>query len=287
MLILPHRRSSLWWGRGVPTVPVTVDRSHPLSSGLIGCYVPGCQAQYNDLTGIGPTLTPDSTSGFIDNTRTQEGYGYSCNAVNASLFSGAFPASWQITTGATLFWCGSWPNAFIANTANVVLWGNIQSPSADPPSSCYAIGISFFSGCVAFLYSTGDTAQILDPGTQFLDTETTIAISFKVGGAINIYMWDRTGLTASSGIWSGAAPDYTLAPQPCIGVDPVMDPTDFSGTVTAAAYLYDYPMSLPQITQLYRAPFSILAPAARTTHGPFLSYSGNPFRRWNRTYLIR
>jgi len=263
---------------------VTVDWNHPLSAGLIGCYVPGCPAQYNDLTGIGPTLAP-APGGFIDRAATQEGYGYSCNATNSSLSSSAFPLPWRLTRG-TLFWSGS-TNGFTINSTNLLLWGNIQAASGSPPNCCYGIGISLVSGGISFLYSTGDTAQILDPDTQFFDLQLTIAITFVVGGAINIYVWDRTGLTASSGTWTGAAPDYTLGPQPSIGVDPVMDTTDYSATITTAAYLYNYPMTLPQITQLYRAPFSPLVPTARTSRALLVSYPGGPFRRWNRTYLIR
>lgn len=282
MLIHQHRRQSLWNNLVVPTLPVSIERSHPLGAGLVGCYIPGGYHEYGDISGIGPTLEPDSSTGIL--SLFNEGYGYDSSSTGSSLFSSTFPDQWKIATGGTLFWRG-FIYSIAINSANIVLWGNIQSNAQEPPNSCYSIVISATTGAFGFSYSVVSTSAVVDTGVFPGFTNATIAVSFTVGGAINIHIWNPS-YSLTTGTWSGDAPDYTLSPNPCIGVDPVMDATDFSETATMAAYLYDYPLSAGQIAWLNAEPYSMLHPSARTLRNS-PSTSGNPFRRWNRTYLIR
>jgi len=227
-------------------------------------------------------MRPDTSSGIL--SLFNEGFGYNSPSAGASLFSTHFPDQWKISTGGTIVWRGFIYSIAII-TADCVLWGNVQSSAFNPPNSCYSIVISATTGAFGFSYSSGSTSSVIDTGIFPGFTNATIAVSFTIGGAVDIHIWNPT-YSLTNGTWSGDAPDYTGSPNPCIGVDPVMDATDFSETVTTAAYLYDYPLSSGQIAWLHAEPYSMLRPSYRALRSP-PSTDGNPFRRWNRTYLIR
>jgi hypothetical protein len=222
-----------------------------------------------------------------------EGFGYDSGAANASASSTSFPSVWGLTGSGTLFWRG-WYYGNPAATNNVVMWGNIQS-SAAIPNSCYSLGIDTSNtGAMAFFYSTGTTANTL-AGSAFISPygSMTVAATFVVGGAINLYVWvadsshpPKYPLILDAGTWSGAAPSYPSTVQPCMGIDPVSDAADFSQSVTTSAYIYNRALSLDEVMWLNAEPFSFLRPAVRRLRSPPAS-AGSPYRRWNRTYLIR
>jgi hypothetical protein len=178
--------------------------------------------------------------------------------------------------------------------ANQVLWGVIQS-TAPTPNACYAIVVNPNTTTVEFSYAVSSTANLLDSGFGLGIEPCSIAVSFTVGGAITIYNWTTNGahpptisLKTATATWTGAAPDYTQGGQACIGIDPVSESTDFSGAITTAAYLYNVPLNAGQIARLNAAPYDILRPvAAGLRIPPAAAFMGNPYRRWNRTYLVR
>lgn len=291
----PHKhRSSFWAPRRVPVEPVEIDWSHPLSSGLIGCYVPGTPAGLQDLTGIGPALLP-GPNGFIG--YTPEGRGYSCNNGSAAAYSTVMPPSWMLTVGGTLFWRGICTGN--ASTGNdVLIWGNLQNASfvadgSTNPPYCYAIKIDS-TGLIAFGYGAADTNSEVFSNSVYsvqVGHVSTVAVSFVIGGAVTIYAWggsDATKFvpTVATGTWSGAAPDYTLSPQPSIGCDSASQNTNTSGTITQSAYLYNRALSAQEVVVLDADPFSFLRPVSNGLRAQ-AALVGHPYRRWNRTYLVR
>lgn len=294
MLLHAHRRSSLWWPRNVPTVPVAVDWSHPLSAGLIGCYVPGAPSYLSDLTGIGPTLAPDSaTAATLANSI--EGYGYQANQTQGSAFANVLPSQWQLGTAGTLYWRGTLVSA--ADTNPLVLFGSVQAGGASKPVINYGICLDPTQNTVnsfSFFYANGSTQESV--ATKLIPTFSTcsIAASFVVGGAITAYLWlhpsygkPSTVLHVTDGNWIGSAPGYSPGDLPCINVDPVSDLTDYSGTITTSAYLFNRPLSQAEVVALDADPFCFLKPALTPRYALSVSLLGNPYRRWNRTYLIR
>lgn len=291
-----HRHARLWSPRTVPTGPMEVDWNHPLSGGLIGCYVPGGYAGLQDLTGIGPTLLADSGG---TNLPTPEGYGYGCIRPSAAAYSTEFPDAWELSTGGTLFWRGVFLGS-VSSSENNIIWGNVIAPNVQFPGSCYAIVGAFNQG-LQFKYSSGSTSEAipvpLTVSSNMQGLPVSIAVSFNIGpsAAVTCYVWDvitgstpkENALVFAGTTWTGgSAPDYTQLPQPCIGSDLFSDVDGYSNTVTTSAYLYNRALDARQITMLNAAPFCMLRPSSRVLRNS-VPTSGNPFRLRNRTYLIR
>ncbi len=295
MLVRSHRNPSSWWLRGVPTGPVEVNPDHPLAGSLVGCYVPGSYAGLNDLTGIGPTLQADA-GGFVSSS--PEGNGYNSSAVSSAAYATTFPAAWKIAKSGTLFWRGQFIGLpYSGSFSRLVLWGNIQnpSPSSSTPYCCYGIAFDPNTAKIMFSYSKGSTdVELLSTIASYnmLVSPLSVAVTFNVGGAISFFVWSNgpgTSIirTVTTGTWSGStAPDYTAFPQPCLGSDPSKDSTDISSSITTSAYLFNTALTAQQITWLDAEPFGFLRPVASLRRNS-LPTGGNPFRRWNRTYLIR
>lgn len=290
-----HRHAGFWSPRKVPVGPVEIDWNHPLACGLIGCYVPGSSSVLQDLAGVGPTLLP-GPSGFID--YTPEGLGYSSNNGNASAFSTIMPNSWQLTVGGTLFWRGVCTGSASIGGVDALIWGNLQNSGFVPsgsqsPNYCYGLKIDQTS-IISFGYSAGTTRNTVLGNSIYsvqVGHSSSIAATFAVGGNIVVYAWGGTDSTKfvptiATGTWSGDAPDYTQNPEPAIGCDPATQATVTSGTITTSAYLYDRVLTAQEIVMLDADPFAMLRPTARRLRNS-IPTGGNPFRRWNRTYLIR
>jgi len=292
--LLHKHRSPLWTPRRVPAEPVEIDWNHPLAGGMIGCYVPGSYYQLSDLTGIGPDLVAN-VNGAV--ATTPEGYGYSCNTGNALASSTTMPVEWQLTTGGTLFWRGICTgNA--SSGIDLLIWGNLQNSGFIPdgstsPTFCYAIKIDTTT-LLSFGYAAGTTRNTVFANSSYgvqTGFVTSVAATWTVGGAIAVYAWGggtqgQISPTINTGTWSGAAPDYSQSPEPAIGCDPATGVTNSSGTITLSAYLYNRPLTAPQIVTLDSEPFCMLRPVMRSRRiGNFVAPPG--YRRWNRTYLIR
>lgn len=302
--MLLHRQPTLWNPRFVPTGAVEIDWNHPLASDLVACYVPGNDydgTDLSDLSGIGPDLNID-TNGVV--SITPEGFGYSCVELSAAAYStgGTFPSEWLFPNGGTMYWRGSavasptfgsgwWPVLF------GITYGGTTSDGINGP--LYGLALAVYTTPTgdrpAFLYTpAGKTSPSNIQLASTWDTlmvgagPVAMGVTFVPGGGLNLYVWPPAGTAPSitTFTWSGGAIDNTQPWQLSIGSTQTMDSSDTTNTVTTSAYMWDRVLSPAEMSVVNSAPFSFLRPTSRVQRAPNLP-PGGPFRRWNRTYLIR
>lgn len=299
---LSHRHPGLWNPRFVPYGQVEVDWSHPLAAGLAACFVPGNQAGPIDFSGTGPALVPDSNGDF---PLTPEGYGYDSSTLSSSAWASIIPLKWTCQSGGTIYWRGSAVMQATYSTGfHPQVFGLSYGGAADGSSSpvwglSLAINNAFTGQHPAFYYYPKGASGQENVTLPSLDWTTVMAgagpvafgATFVPGGNVSIYVWPGgSAPVTQTSPWLGTTSpiDSTLPWQMGLGVSSALDGVDASGTVTTSAYLWDRVLSPAEMALVNASPFAMLRPVRRVQRVPIvLPPPAGPYRRWNRTYLIR
>lgn len=301
-MLLAHRHPSLWNPRLVPYAEVEVDWSHPLASDLVACFVPGNQAGLADLSGTGSAPMADVNGEF---SITSEGYGYDSTTLSSAAWVGSVPAEWTCQSGGTVYWRGT---ALIQATFGSGIHPQVfgLSYGGDPNTPAPPVwGISFvinssFTGQHPgfFYYPKGSSSQesvtltTIDWTTAIVGVgPVALGATFVPGGNVSLYVWPGGGIApvVQTSLWIGSANpiDSTQPWQMGFGVSSAFDGVDASGTVATSAYLWDRVLSPAEMALVNASPFAMLRPVRKVARTPNVSLVGAPYRRWNRTYLIR
>ncbi len=160
------QKKGIWRPQFVPTGPIEVDWNHPLAAGLVALYMPGSQAGYNDLTGIGPTLV--AGSGL---TRVNSPFGPAVNqsATNSALTSNKVPTAWLLEKAGSLIWAGD----ILSSPINDPTFWGIEYSSTTPD---YGPGILVNYNGYYFVYNSAGTFEYF--GTGFSCTTYTNQIVY-------------------------------------------------------------------------------------------------------------
>ena len=247
-LILPKYLTPGWSPLRVPSGRFEIDPSHPLSRGIVACYVPGT-GNFSDLAGFGPRLNFDTGAALGVNAY---GPALLSNAPNGRLYSSIFPNAWKLTTAGTISWIGRYTSGGINNSA---FWGNTANPTGAAPYVGYQIGYSG-NNTANFFYNGSNNFHSLS-NSSIPSVLSSISASFVVGGQIVLYM---NGQTQQSATWVDGAPDYTGGPISNVGGDS-NDTSRYINASTNAVMTWNRALSASEIALLNAAPFSMLRPA--------------------------
>lgn len=304
-MLLTHRQPVLWNQRYVSSsVNLEVDWTHPLASGLVACYVPGSVAglaDLADLSGFGPSLEPDSGGAFY---ATPEGVGYDARVLNGSAWTATTPVEWTCQAGGTMYWRGlvaaapTYGTGFQPQVFGMSYGGSPDGTAAPVYGLSLAVFNAFTGQHPAFMYfpkagGGQQSVQLVADWTSIMVGNQPVAFgaTFIPGGAVKLYVWPLSGTAPSitAATWTGSANpiDSTQGWLMALGVTPTLDSVDSNGTVTTSAYMWNRVLSPAEMGAINAAPLSMLRPFAQPRRvGPPVILS-LPYRRWNRTYLIR
>lgn len=239
--------------RSVPSVPVEVDRSHPLARGLVGLVVPGCVAGAVDLCGNSAPLA--AAGGALVGSAAGPAY---ASVAGAQYLGGVAGAALNVAAGGTLFWAGSVLGAAIGGTYDYATLVSLSYANGSAsPYQFYGIqlGGSSLLFASANFNLPGSTIAMPTGGVH------SMAATFVIGGAINLYLDARN---VGTGSWSGGVPTYAATTLTIGGdVSPFPAPGRSSNTASALAAFYDTALAPEEIAWLAQEPFGMLRPCGR------------------------
>jgi hypothetical protein len=231
--------------RQVPSVPVELDRAHPLANGLVGCWIGG---RYDDLTGNSPAMVRQSAAGAGPSYR---GTAWSNNATNSAVYSTA-GAALKVTTG-SMVWTGD-----ILTTAPAdysPLFCVVPDGSGSAPYTSYWLGVAV-------------TATVYVPGPNFLACDGPISgplvtgpqsIACVFAGANTTLA--KNGTNVYTGTSGNGIPAFTSTSMVAIGGYPTTYPRNPTA-LTASAMIYNRQLG-DELTWISIEPFAMLRPIQR------------------------
>jgi hypothetical protein len=256
MTVARRARAGIIVPRRVPTVSVEIDWTHPLSNGLVACYMPGSLRGAVDLTGIGPFLAPVSSAAVIG--PTSYGPGLVSDASAASIGSSAVPAAWKLATAGTIFSALELTGTPVASTS---VFGLAYNSSGTTPFNDYLL---FFDSStrLGFAYNHGGTSASVQSLVAMGSGRHTAAATFTISNTAPIVIY-QDGAATFTGAWSGVSPSYAGGGYLQIGGD-ISVPTRILHGNTAISLIYNRVLSAAEIAALNIDPFCMLRPSRQT-----------------------
>jgi len=195
-----------------------INWTHPLTNGLIGCWVPGLSGPI-DLTGQVLDLSQNSSAGNILLTTTPDGPALNslknAGAGNATYY-GIAPSSLKTWSNLTMFWRGLVGPSTDPPSSNSTIFGIAYDNALDAPYQVADIGMNasmqtFVDWNAGGTYMPGNSATPVAINTG---TMNSIAATFPVGGTVTQYV---NGVSVYSGTSFGSAPSTSATSIISIG----------------------------------------------------------------------
>jgi hypothetical protein len=247
----------------IPGGNLTIDWSHSLTNGLIGCYLPGVM-RGTDITGMGPNLTPLSAATI---SSMEEGPGLQSVAANSGMTATATPAfkSW---TQFSIYWRAYVIGAPIATTDFAGVSYAIPEAS---PYVVASIGVASNPLTVRALWNTGGVFTEVSPGPIITTSViNSFGCSFTVSASALCQMYSN-GVASGSAFAFGASGPISSATS-SVGINTYSPtPTRYSNSITTAAYFWNRALAADEWARLHREPYSFLIPAEYELPLAFLS----------------
>lgn len=185
-----------------PGLPI-IDWSHPLTAGLLACYVPVGGYFIPNLTGLGGNLVvrPASTLGA-----SPEGITLVSGAVTNAGASANAPASFQVTNGSSLYWRGTPLGA--ESGAGPTLIG-VATGNGSSPFDAYTIDIpSALADWVQPGWNSGGSFSNVQVNVGFsaYNSIKSLGVTFQPNGNVITY---GAGASLNSTSFGASAPTYS------------------------------------------------------------------------------
>lgn len=253
--------------RRLPTGNLSIDWSHPLTRGLIGCFVPGVMGGVN-LTAQCPPLAIKTAT----DTRkvNQEGPCWTSTADSAGLFGASAPAAFTTWTQFSLYWRGFFTSYATGNSKIFgVEFNNIGS------SPFVVASMGFGGNNVPFVveWNTNGT-YTANVGTTLTAGFQSLGATFKVGGNVVAY---RNGLVLNTTAFGATAP--TNAASSLINFQTSNGNTGNLSASGNVGYVWNRELSAAEVTQLDLDPYAFLVadePEMQALQPPKLFTPSNP-----------
>lgn len=237
----------------LPLGPLQVDWTHPISAGMIGCWVPAVMGT-NNLGSANQPMSwgPGTTKKFDVNIHGPGTY----NVTAGAGLNGTAAADFKFTDEFSGFWCGyKIGNGGYGYTPVI---GVEISNNYD----IYAPGISVSSDAYFYLRCGASGANTKFSSACTIPAMNTAGFSLKVAttGPCLGYL---NGLNAASTVWgSTAVPSWTTTSQVCIDCYPPYNhPVVWTNTITNIACFWNRVLSADEMLWLDRNPYGFLIPA--------------------------
>ena len=256
----------------LPSIPVQIDWSNPMTNGLVLAYVPGFSGP-NELTQLGaPKMTYNSTCSF---DMTKEGPSLKTIAQTTvvgpfALLQATHPA--VTANSVTIYWRGYVTNVS-TGTNYPPLAGIYENGSFKPH-------MSLIAGSPSAVYTEWNTGGTATFGANFTVANNQfcgIGATFVVGGSVQGYL---NGVTAGSSTSFGASAPTVSTPAACFGGDPT-SPYDTHAVSTNLFFYWNRAFSAVEMANLDRNPYGFLIPSNQlsTLSGIVAHISGVTARR--------
>lgn len=250
-----------------PNERVQVDWQHPLSAGLIGCYVAsqGDGTVIRNLAGYGGDLKPwgaaqplfapgpfgiEAVSGMSGGS----GFGW----------SGALPTAMQPANQVSIFWYGGIQSSGI-NTGGSIVFGARYNSAGASPYIPYGLDRDAGTGVLALDNADGnnfhrnETPSIALTAGSYYNVVGTIDTTSGTGNKSILYNAGVAGTTATAGT---ATLNYTTSSTINIGGDP-SNLTASSGGTLLIGCVWKRILSAAEAGWLAQDPFAMVRPVAQ------------------------
>jgi len=193
--------------RLLPVGPLKIDWSHPLTNGLMACYVPGVMGGIN-LVGNGGNIIGGTTADFWSNS--VEGPSARIVASDSQLL-GPAPASWAASTEFSIY-----TRYFVSGST---LGANPRMAAIEPNNTngspfCLVCILSL-SSALSVAWNTGGSFTSVGFGTSWTaNTVKSLGATFKVNGSVITY---DGGVSVGTGASFGASAPTSTVPTVLIG----------------------------------------------------------------------
>lgn len=231
----------------IPIGPLNIDWSHPLSAGLMACYLPGISGV--DISSQAPTLAPE-TSGYKRGV-TSEGPSLLSDAVATQGMASIVSAPFTTWTTLSIYWRGFSVGAS-SNNSNLV-------------------GITFDNLCGApFLLAglelgatgwTTVTATGANTGTGVFDNSGNFGKKFSCCGTFNTAALQKLYVNGNfiSSATYGAAYTSTATSSICIMTETACGPHNLNSHCNIV-YFWNRELSAAEVLNLEFDPYCLLLP---------------------------
>lgn len=264
MATYTRRASGLWTPRQAPppSVRVGVDWDHPLSAGLIGCYI-GSQSDGGvicNLAGYGGDLTPFGTPFLVAGPYGVEaasgisgGAGYGWTA--------PLPAAMQPANRVSLFWYGGM-TANGANTTTPTIFGTRFNNVGASPYIPYGLlrdgttgNVDLANGDGNNFHSNASPTITLTAGNYY-NVVGTIDTTSGTGNKSVMY---NSGVAGTTGAAGTATLNYSSTSSLNFGIAPDT-PAASSGATLLIGCIWSRVLTAGEAALLAAEPFSMLRP---------------------------
>jgi hypothetical protein len=236
-----------------------IDWTHPLTNGLIGCWVPGLSGPI-DLTGQVLDLSQNSSAGNILLTTTPDGPALNslknAGAGNATYY-GIAPSSFKTWSNLTMFWRGFVGPSGDTLGNNSTIFGIAYDNAVGPPYQVVDLGMtvavrSFVDWNSGGTYMSGNSGASI--AVNF-NTMNSIAATFPVSGTVTQYV---NGVSVYSGTSFGGAPNTSATSTICIGSYFSGGAHDYTNTAATLACAWNRILSANEVAFLDADPYCFL-----------------------------
>jgi Concanavalin A-like lectin/glucanases superfamily len=234
---------------------LSIDWTHPLTQGLIGCWVPGLSGGL-DLAGNFQDLSPiNATGNVVIPAVDAEGPGYKTTNVGDGLRNSSFPASLRLTTQGSVYWRGTFQSS---TSAGVILVGSDYDSSGTPPYVGFGLQTVFGGGAgpqVNLVWNNGGSTLNTTFGTATVGPVNSWGGTFLSFG--NALLYQNGVQIQSSSLAGGLTIGYGTTPRVvvCAGYT---DNTRVLGATTFLACKWNRALSAAEMALLDQDPYCFL-----------------------------
>jgi hypothetical protein len=243
----------------------SIDWSHPLANGLIGCWLPGIHGPV-DLCGNHPDLFVQPLS--IPGATVEGPAQFSSPGSTIGGMSGQSPDMFKNATQVTLYWRGTPMGSDGASYSS--LCGIVFNVGQGPPYLVYNLQLQGDWNSFLPAWNTGGT-WTLGPATNltgFYGQQISLGATFVVGGNVFGYV---NGVSVASKAFGASPPNVTPTSTTIInGNNAAGGPSAYANAHCNIALIYNRALSADEMAWLDREPYSFLA----TADAPLQAFTG-------------